>query len=68
MLPLNPFCLTPSSKTKLLLGKCYRAAETATDALYQALSSPNPDPQIVHTAIEEIRYLGSPHETEKIVR
>ena len=29
-----------------------------TDALYQALSSPNPDPQIVHTAIEEIRYLS----------
>ena len=24
MLPLNPFCLTPSSKTKLLLGKCYK--------------------------------------------
>ena len=33
-------------------------AEPATDALYQALSSPNPDPQIVHTAIEEIRYLS----------
>ena len=33
-------------------------AEPATDALYQALSSPNPDPQVVHTAIEEIRYLS----------
>ena len=33
-------------------------AESATDALYQALSSPNPDPQVVHTAIEEIRYLS----------
>ena len=34
------------------------SAEPATDALYQALSSPNPDPQVVHTAIEEIRYLS----------
>ena len=34
------------------------AAETATDALYQALSSPEPDPQVVHAAIEEIRYLS----------
>ena len=34
------------------------AAESATDALYQALSSPNPDPRVVHTAIEEIRYLS----------
>ena len=34
-------------------------AEPATDALYQALSSPNPDPQVVHTAIEEIRYLSA---------
>ena len=33
-------------------------AETATDALYKALSSPNPDPQVVHTAIEEIRCLS----------
>ena len=33
-------------------------AEPATDALYQALSSPNPDPQVVHTAIEELRYLS----------
>ena len=31
-------------------------AEPAAGALYQALSSPNPDPQVVHTAIEEIRY------------
>ena len=29
-----------------------------TDALYQALSSPEPDPQVVHAAIEEIRYLS----------
>ena len=34
------------------------AAETATEALYRALSSPNPDPQVVHTAIEEIRDLS----------
>ena len=33
-------------------------AAPATDALYQALSSPNPDPQVVHTTIEEIRYLS----------
>ena len=33
-------------------------AEPSTDALYQALSSPEPDPQVVHTAIEEIRYLS----------
>ena len=33
-------------------------AEPATDALYQALSTPEPDPQVVHTAIEEIRYLS----------
>ena len=33
-------------------------AEPATDALYQALSSPEPDPQVVHAAIEEIRYLS----------
>ena len=32
--------------------------EPATDALYQALSSPEPDPKVVHTAIEEIRYLS----------
>ena len=34
------------------------AAETATEALYRALSSTNPDPQVVHTAIEEIRDLS----------
>ena len=34
------------------------AAETATEALYRALSSPEPDPQVVHTAIEEIRDLS----------
>ena len=34
------------------------AAEIATEALYRALSSPNPDPQVVHTAIEEIRDLS----------
>ncbi len=32
--------------------------EPATDALYQALSSREPDPQVVHAAIEEIRYLS----------
>ena len=26
--------------------------EPITDALYKALSSPEPDPQVVHTAIE----------------
>ena len=34
------------------------AAETATDALYRALSSPEPDPKVVHAAIEEIRDLS----------
>ena len=34
------------------------AAETATDALYRALSSPEPDPKVVHSAIEEIRDLS----------
>ena len=34
-------------------------AETATDALYQALSSPEPDPQVVHAAIEEVRQIAS---------
>ena len=34
------------------------AAETTTDALYQALSSPEPDPQVVHAAIEEVRDLS----------
>ena len=32
--------------------------EPVTDALYKALSSPEPDPQVVHAAIEEIRYLS----------
>ena len=34
-------------------------AEPATDALYQALSSPEPDPKIVHAAIEEVRQIAS---------
>ena len=34
-------------------------AEPVTDALYKALSSPEPDPQVVHTAIEEIRQIAS---------
>lgn len=34
------------------------ATETATDALYQALSSSEPDTKIVHAAIEEVRYLS----------
>ena len=33
------------------------ATETATDAIYRALSSPEPDPKVVHNAIEEIRDL-----------
>ena len=33
-------------------------AEPVTDALYHALSNPEPDPHVVHTAIEEIRYLS----------
>ena len=33
--------------------------EPVTDALYQALSSPEPDPKAVHTAIEEIRQIAS---------
>ena len=32
--------------------------EPVTDARYQALSSPEPDPQVVDAAIEEIRYLS----------
>ena len=32
--------------------------EPVTDALFQALSSPEPDPKVVHAAIEEIRYLS----------
>ena len=35
------------------------AAEPATDALYQALSSPEPDPKIVHAAVEEVRQIAS---------
>ena len=35
------------------------AAEPATDALYQALSSPEPDPKVVHAAIEEVRQIAS---------
>ena len=34
-------------------------AEPVTDALYKALSSPNPDPQVVHAAIEEVRQIAS---------
>ena len=34
-------------------------AEPVTGALFQALSSPEPDPQVVHAAIEEIRDLSS---------
>ena len=34
------------------------STEPVTGALYQALSSPEPDPQVVHAAIEEIRYLS----------
>ena len=34
-------------------------AEPATDALFQALSSPEPDPQVVHAAIEEVRQIAS---------
>ena len=33
------------------------AAETATDAIYRALRSPEPDPDLVHAAVEEIRSL-----------
>ena len=35
------------------------AAEPATDALFQALSNPEPDPQVVHAAIEEVRQIAS---------
>ncbi len=34
-------------------------AEPVTDALFQALSSPEPDPQVVHAAIEEVRQIAS---------
>ena len=33
--------------------------EPVTDALFQALSSPEPDPQVVHAAIEEVRQIAS---------
>ena len=33
-------------------------AETATDAIYRALRSPEPDPELVHAAVEEIRDLS----------
>ena len=33
-------------------------AEPATDALYQALSNPEPDPHVVHAAIEEVRQIA----------
>ena len=33
--------------------------EPVTGALYQALSSPEPDPQVVHAAIEEVRQIAS---------
>ena len=32
--------------------------ETATDAIYRALRSPEPDPDLVHAAVEEIRDLS----------
>ena len=34
------------------------AAETAIDALYKALSSPHPDPDLAHATVEEIRDLN----------
>ena len=34
-------------------------AEPVTGALFQALSSPEPDPQVVHAAIEEVRQIAS---------
>ena len=33
-------------------------AEPATDAIYRALRSPEPDPDLVHAAVEEIRDLS----------
>ena len=36
-------------------------AEPVTDALFQALSNPEPDPQVVHAAIEEVRQIASPN-------
>ena len=34
------------------------AAQTATDAIYRALRSPEPDPDLAHAAVEEIRGLS----------
>ena len=34
-------------------------SEPVTDALYKALSTPEPDPQVVHAAIEEVRQIAS---------
>ena len=34
------------------------AAETATDALYRALRNSEPDPDLAHAAVEEIRDLS----------
>ena len=34
-------------------------AEPVTGALFQALSSPEPDPKVVHAAIEEVRQIAS---------
>ena len=34
-------------------------AEPVTGALFQALSSPSPDPKVVHAAIEEVRQIAS---------
>ena len=33
--------------------------ESVTGALFQALSSPDPDPKVVHAAIEEVRQIAS---------
>ena len=33
--------------------------EPVTAALFQALSSPEPDPKVVHAAIEEVRQIAS---------
>ena len=33
--------------------------EPVTGALFQALSSPEPDPKVVHAAIEEVRQIAS---------
>ena len=34
------------------------AAQTATDAIYRALRTPEPDPDLAHAAVEEIRELS----------